>query len=75
MPILELHYKLIEVSIRETSTTTEWVPVYTVTRTIQYFYDEEMTKIENEKVYVNTDVVYTKDWESMMKELYELPMN
>jgi hypothetical protein len=75
MPTLELHYKLLEVSIRETSRTPEGIPLYTIKRTIQYFYDEAMTKIENEKIFINENVPYSPEWDSMLADLYSLPMN
>lgn len=75
MQTLELHYKILEVNIRETSRTPEGIPLYTIKRTIQYFYDEAMTKLENEKTFVNENVPYDPEWNSMLISLYNLPMN
>lgn len=75
MPSELRHYKILEVNIRETSRTPEGVPLYTIKRTIRYFYDEAMTQIENEKVFTNENVPYNPEWNAMLNDLYSLPKN
>jgi hypothetical protein len=75
MPTELRYFKLIETNIRETMRTPEGVPLYTIKRTVQYFLDEAMTKIDSEKVFVNDNVPYNKEWDTMLSEIYNLPRN
>jgi hypothetical protein len=75
MPVEPRYFKLIETNIRETMRTPEGVPLYTIKRTVQYFFDEAMTKIDSEKVFTNENIPYNKEWDAMLSEIYNLPRN
>jgi len=67
MPTTQLTYKVIEINILETSKL-----IYTFKCRVQFFYDEEMTKIENEKEYVFENIEYNPTWDWILWYIYNL---